>query len=119
MNALFAASLPELLGGLGAAIIVGLAPWATRRWRDRRTVSPAPAPLAIPGDTRVPEQVRRYTLLGTLTPDGSPAQITSTRPARTAIIYRGGGQAERFELTDALLYDGTYAAEPLDRYLWG
>ncbi|MFE7779229.1 hypothetical protein ACFU5O_36250 [Streptomyces sp. NPDC057445] len=62
-------------------------------------------------------QLRRYTLLGTVTADGSPAQVTSTRPAGTIITYRVSDCAERFELTDFLLYDGTFAAEPLDRYL--
>ncbi|CAM5680294.1 hypothetical protein SAVIM338S_07308 [Streptomyces avidinii] len=115
MNTILNGSLAEYLGGLLLALTLALVGWAWRRRRSRalgQTAAGGAAPVPL-----VPPQVRRYTLLGTLAPDGSPAQITSTRPARTAITYRAGGLAERFELTDALLHDGTYAAEPLDRYV--
>jgi hypothetical protein len=39
-----------------------------------------------------------------------------TRPAGTTITWIANGQPERFELTDVLLHDNTFAAEPLDRY---
>lgn len=63
--------------------------------------------------------IRRYTLLGTTTADGVPAQLLSTKPAGTLVTHRVDGRDERFELTDTMLYDGTYAAEPVDRYLQG
>jgi hypothetical protein len=43
-------------------------------------------------------------------------QLTSTRPPGTVITRLIRGHAERFELTDVQLYNGTFAAEPLDRY---
>jgi hypothetical protein len=44
-------------------------------------------------------------------------QITSTRPVGAVITHVVGGRTGRFELTGVRLYDGTYAAEPLDRYI--
>ncbi|MEU0283276.1 hypothetical protein [Streptomyces sp. NPDC006195] len=61
-------------------------------------------------------KAKRYTLLGTSTDDGSPVQLTSTRPPGTVVTWLTGGYRERFELTDVQLYDGTFAAEPVDRY---
>ncbi|MGW1534429.1 hypothetical protein [Streptomyces aureus] len=50
-----------------------------------------------------------------MTDAGHPLQITTTRLAGTVITQNVGGQERRFELTTALLYDGTFAAEPSDR----
>ncbi|MFJ6000465.1 hypothetical protein [Streptomyces sp. NPDC092370] len=52
-----------------------------------------------------------------MTTDGTPVQFTSTRAAGTTIIRVFDGRPEQFELTSVRLYDGTYAAEPVDRYL--
>jgi hypothetical protein len=38
-------------------------------------------------------------------------------PAGTVITRQVDGCIERFELTEVLRYDGTHAAEPLDRHL--
>ncbi|WP_327380660.1 hypothetical protein [Streptomyces sp. NBC_01207] len=58
-----------------------------------------------------PRSVRRA-------PDGHTVQIVSSRPAGTVIARQGPAcdRRRRFELTDAILSDGTYAAKPLDRY---
>ncbi|WP_331734460.1 MULTISPECIES: hypothetical protein [unclassified Streptomyces] len=55
-------------------------------------------------------------LLGTLTEDGSPIQLASTRTAGAVIVWPVGDRQERFEFTDVQLYDGTFTAEPTDRY---
>ncbi|MCZ4101105.1 hypothetical protein [Streptomyces sp. H39-C1] len=60
--------------------------------------------------------IRRYTLLAPRRPR-HPGQLISTRPAGTVLAHVVGGRAERFVLTNAVLYDGIFAAEPLDRYL--
>lgn len=62
-------------------------------------------------------RLRRYTLLGTVAADGNPVQHPTTRPAGTTITREINGVRERFELTNALLHDGTYAAEPMDLYV--
>ncbi|MER6611184.1 hypothetical protein ABT282_36230 [Streptomyces sp. NPDC000927] len=119
-------ALPEFLGALGSAGAVGTVMWCFRAWR-RRARGPAtgPAPTSptgeFIGDQAAPADqrnatARRYTLLGTLTEDGSPIQLTSTRPAGTVIVWPIGDSRERFELTDVQLYDGTFAAEPVNRY---
>ncbi|AYV31829.1 hypothetical protein EES41_34340 [Streptomyces sp. ADI95-16] len=59
---------------------------------------------------------RTYTLVGTRGPDGQPVRIASGRAAGTVITRQEGRGRRRFELTDAVLSDGTYAAEPLDGY---
>ncbi|MEU8617315.1 hypothetical protein [Streptomyces sp. NPDC048623] len=45
-------------------------------------------------------------------------QLASSRPAGTVITWQelATDRRQRFELTDAVLSDGTYAAEPLDWY---
>ncbi|UQW99131.1 hypothetical protein [Streptomyces sp. RerS4] len=47
-------------------------------------------------------------------PDGHPVQLVSCRPAGT-VVYGPDGRQE-YELTDAVLRDGSFAAEPLARY---
>ncbi|MFM9543995.1 hypothetical protein [Streptomyces turgidiscabies] len=130
---LFFDALPELLGTLAAAVVVGGFSEGVRRLRQRRLAAPAytalglkayvaeargarfrPAPAVAVAKAPV---VRRYTLLGSTTADGREAQITSTRLAGSTLLHVVGGRAERFELTDVRLHDGTYAAEPVDRYL--
>ncbi|MFF5365429.1 hypothetical protein ACFY4I_39610 [Streptomyces scabiei] len=93
-------ALPELLGGLGAAFVLAGLTWLARWALGRRN-----------------GQLRRYTLLSTVGPDGNPILHVTTRRAGTTITRDTGGQRERFELTDVLMPDGTYAAEPLDRYV--
>lgn len=61
--------------------------------------------------------LRRYTLLGATTGDGTPTRLLSTRPAGSIVAHHVDGRTERFELTDVPMHDGTFAAEPLDRYL--
>ncbi|MGW8784087.1 hypothetical protein ACWGNM_39325 [Streptomyces sp. NPDC055796] len=57
-------------------------------------------------------------MIGTRAPDGNAVQTASSRPAGTILTRKGpaGERHRRFELTDAILADGTYAAEPLDEY---
>ncbi|MFD9269063.1 hypothetical protein ACFWB1_08350 [Streptomyces goshikiensis] len=55
-------------------------------------------------------------MVGTRGPDGQPVRIASGRAAGTVITRQEGRGRRRFELTDAVLSDGTYAAEPLDGY---
>ncbi|MFB7239366.1 hypothetical protein ACFCXK_31880 [Streptomyces sp. NPDC056269] len=107
---LITGSLAELLGGLAVILLLAVAERARRqRQAVRRSAAANPE---SPGVTRA----RTYTLPGTLAPDGHPIRIVSTRPAGTLIYHRGLFGREDFELTDAMLSDGTYAAEPLSRY---
>ncbi|MCL7429824.1 hypothetical protein [Streptomyces sp. YS415] len=112
MNMFFDA-LPEFLGALGAAVAMGLGALIARTLRGTR---PAPMPLAGPTVDQSKLAARRFTLLETTHISGETVQITTTRPAGTVITYRSDDHAERFELTDIPLGDGTYVAEPLDRY---
>ncbi|MFF0448097.1 hypothetical protein ACFYT4_17090 [Streptomyces sp. NPDC004609] len=114
----FVESLPELIGALGSAGAVGIVVWCARRWRRSRD-RPDPAVLEQRARSELVtdyQTVRRYTLLGTTGRDGGPIQVISTRPVGTFLIWPVGRQQERFELTDVRLYDGTFAAEPVDRY---
>ncbi|MEU6601990.1 hypothetical protein [Streptomyces flaveolus] len=103
---LFIDAVPGLLSTIGAAAVIALASGAWRRLPSRRAV----ASSALDG-TRM---LRRYTLLRSVGPDGAPCQYETTRPTGTVITYRVNGQSQRFELTDAPLGDGTFAAEPVD-----
>ncbi|MFB6514155.1 hypothetical protein ACFCW4_06825 [Streptomyces virginiae] len=93
---LFLEALPEFLGGLGTAVVLGFVGWLLRR--------------------RV-ANVRRYTLLSTAGPDGNPVYHLSTLPVGTVVARDINGRRERFKLTDAQLPDRTFAAEPIDRYV--
>ncbi|MGW1765011.1 hypothetical protein ACWCQL_13170 [Streptomyces sp. NPDC002073] len=95
----------ETLGGL-TLLALGLL-WGWPRRRRNGT----PAPPAGAGS------VRTYTLLGVRAADGQPVHLPSSRPAGTVVSWDGPTGAEQFELTDGILADGTYAAEPLGRYL--
>ncbi|MET8826506.1 hypothetical protein ABZX40_28265 [Streptomyces sp. NPDC004610] len=83
-------------------VVTGLAAAAGWLYRRRRA-TPAP-----------PRVLRRFSLLGTIGADGSPLYYETTRALGSIVIRRVGGLSRRFELTDAPLGDGTYAAEPLD-----
>ncbi|MFF0216104.1 hypothetical protein [Streptomyces vinaceus] len=100
----------ELLGSLASVLVLTLITRTRRRRAERHGVGPAEAePQARPA--------RTYTLIGTRAPDGHTMQLASSRPAGTVITRRvPGGRQQRFELTDAILSDGTYAADPLDGY---
>ncbi|MGI5397770.1 hypothetical protein [Streptomyces sp. CA-251251] len=63
-----------------------------------------------------PPRVRRFTLLRTEDADGTPVRFETTRPAGTRITPWIDGRQRLYELTDVPLEDGTYAAEPLDRF---
>ncbi|WP_411107272.1 hypothetical protein [Streptomyces sp. cmx-4-9] len=94
----------ETLGGL--TLLAGAAAWG---W-TRRPQTPA-TPAATPG-TGTARQARTYTLLGARAADGQPVHWPSSRPAGVRINWTGpAGKREEFELTDAVLPDGTYAAE--------
>ncbi|MFE4777835.1 hypothetical protein [Streptomyces sp. NPDC056713] len=93
---LFAATLPNFLGGLAVLIVGGILTWLLAQRAGR---------------------VRRYTLLNSAAPDGSPVLHLTTRRAGTVIRRDVGRGPERFELTKVQLPDGTYAAEPMDRYV--
>ncbi|MGW0902956.1 hypothetical protein [Streptomyces sp. NPDC002853] len=99
--------LPDLVTALvGRAVLTGTGvTW--QRLRTRRTPE-----LGAP--SQAPRQLRRYTLLRTTGVDGTPDRYETTRPPGTVITHRVSGLPQRFELTDAPLGDGTYAAEPLD-----
>ncbi|MGC4986656.1 hypothetical protein ACLQ18_39705 [Streptomyces sp. DT193] len=61
-------------------------------------------------------KARRYTLLGVVICMGHPMQITTTRLVGSVITRAVAGREMRFELTTATLYDGSFAAEPVDSY---
>ncbi|MCF1593364.1 hypothetical protein [Streptomyces muensis] len=90
-------SLPEFLGALGATGVAGGVVWFFR-WRRKN-------------------RARSYTVLNTVGTNGNPVQHLTTRPPGTVITLEVNGRRERFELTDVRLPDGTFAAEPVDRYV--
>ncbi|MGW6742803.1 hypothetical protein ACWGDX_19125 [Streptomyces sp. NPDC055025] len=99
MSALFDKFLIPTAVGL---VVTGLAAAAGWLYRRRRTAPPPPRVL------------RRFSLLGTTGTDGTPLYFETTRAPGSVITRRVGSLPQRFELTDAPLGDGTYAAEPLD-----
>ncbi|MFD9474587.1 hypothetical protein [Streptomyces goshikiensis] len=111
LNDVITGSIAELLGGLAVVVALGLAARARRRRGSRHGIAPG-------GDGAAGRAARTYTLIGTRAPDGHVVQIASSRPAGTVITRQDptGLRRQRFELTDAVLSDGTYAAEPLDWY---
>ncbi|MFJ5548568.1 hypothetical protein [Streptomyces sp. NPDC093225] len=111
LNDVITGSLSELLGGLAVVVAVSLTARARRRRGARRDTTPGE-------DGTAPRPARTYTLIGTRAPDGHAVQIASSRSAGTVITRQEptSDRRQRFELTDALLSDGTYAAEPLDWY---
>ncbi|MEU4729601.1 hypothetical protein [Streptomyces sp. NPDC023588] len=100
---------PEEEGGL--TVLAAVFVWGWLRRRHRRSVPPCHRAL------------HRHRSASTLcSAHGPPTASRSTcpaagRPAGT-VVAGGGGPAgtKQFELTDALLPDGTYAAEPLALY---
>ncbi|MEV4190389.1 hypothetical protein [Streptomyces toxytricini] len=93
----------EALGGLTVALVFFL----LRRARRRRGAA-RPATQPVPGAGAL----RTYTLIGVRAADGQPVHLPSSRPAGTVLTWPGpDGAGEQFELTDAVLPDGTYAAE--------
>ncbi|MEW1699358.1 MULTISPECIES: hypothetical protein [unclassified Streptomyces] len=99
----------ETLGGL--TLLAGAAVWGWLR-RRRTPAAPGPAPA-----TETVRQVRTHTLLGARAADGQPVHWPSSRPAGVRINWTGpAGKREQFELTDAVLPDGTYAAERVSVY---
>ncbi|MER5775489.1 hypothetical protein ABT144_14565 [Streptomyces sp. NPDC002039] len=111
LNDVITGSIAELLGGLSVVVTLGLAARTRSRRVGRRGVAPG-------GDGSAGRPARTYTLIGTRAPDGHAIQIASGRTAGTVITRPDptGRRLQRFELTDAVLSDGTYAAEPLDWY---
>ncbi|MFV8133191.1 hypothetical protein [Streptomyces syringium] len=102
-------TLTGVCSTLGATAAIGLFTLARTRLRSRRTAqSPASTAPVEP-----PRRLRRYTLLRTTGPDGSPVHYTTTRPPGSVITHPVDGHPLDFELTDFPLGDGTYAAEPL------
>ncbi|MZD20281.1 MULTISPECIES: hypothetical protein [Streptomyces] len=93
---LFEASLAEFLGGLAVIVVVAVVSWMIRQRR---------------------QGVRRYTMLNSVDADGNPVLHVTTRRAGTVIRRDVGRGPERFELTSKPMGDGTYVAEPLDRYV--
>lgn len=93
---LLEASLAEFLGGIAVIIVMAAVTWLIRRRRHG---------------------VRRYTLLNSPDADGNPVLHVTTRRAGTVIRRDVGSGPERFELTGTPMGDGTYVAEPLDRYV--
>lgn len=114
--------LPEFLGAIGAAATVTAITAAVRSFRARRasaatsSLPAGPLPPTDPTTTTPNATIRHFTLLGTTSISGEPVKITTTRQTGTTITYLVHGHTERFELTSAQLHDGTFAAEPIDRY---
>ncbi len=105
MHAVLTGWTADVLGGLTVALVFFL----LRRARTHRAAA-RPAAQPVPG-ARV---LRTYTLIGVRAADGQPVHLPSSRPAGTVLTWPGPGGAgagEQFELTDAVLPDGTYAAE--------
>ncbi|WP_226487484.1 hypothetical protein [Streptomyces parvulus] len=92
---LLEASLAEFLGGITVIIVLAASTWLIHRRRHG---------------------VLRYTLLNSADADGNPVLHVTTRRAGTVIRRYVGRGPERFELTSTPLGDGTYVAEPIDRY---
>lgn len=101
-------ALPELLGALGSTGLISAVAWCLGRRRASRQAAPQPSTEH--------RTIRRYTLLGTTNRAGGPVQMMSTRPAGAVLVWPVGDRQERFELTDIQLVDGTFAAEPVDRF---
>ncbi|WP_405533728.1 hypothetical protein OG592_41635 (plasmid) [Streptomyces avidinii] len=102
----------ETSGGL--TLLAGAAAWGwIRRRRNQASPGTAPAITACEGV----QPVRTYTLLGARAADGQPVHLPSSRPAGIRVTWTGpAGKTEQFELTDAVLPDGTYAAELVSAY---
>ncbi|MFE5534811.1 hypothetical protein [Streptomyces sp. NPDC056492] len=97
----------ETLGGLTVLTAVAACSWFGRRWAARRAANDRPAAAG---------PIRTYTLLGARAADGQPVHFPSGRPAGTEVTWAGPAGKEKFELTDGILADGTYAAERLSVY---
>ncbi|WP_328765356.1 MULTISPECIES: hypothetical protein [unclassified Streptomyces] len=108
LTTILTGSIAELIGGLALLLLGVFATWFRHRRRAVRTSADA---QAVAG-----RQARTYTLLGIRAPDGHPVHLVSARTAGTVVTQRGPTGRQRYELTDAILADGTYAAEPLNRY---
>ncbi|MFG2557210.1 hypothetical protein [Streptomyces sp. NPDC048581] len=106
-------TLPQVIGGLVVAALLGGVSWAAHQVRPRRTARSLPVTVPRPAHPGL----RTYALLGTMASDGRPVRRDTTWPPGTVITATVDGRAQRFQLTDASLYDGTFAAEPLDRHL--
>ncbi|GAA2651411.1 hypothetical protein GCM10010425_75680 [Streptomyces spororaveus] len=65
----------------------------------------------------MPSTPRTYTAISTLGADGRPAHFITAQPVGAVVIQQFGTRPERFLLTDVQLADGSFVAEPLDRYL--
>jgi hypothetical protein len=89
-------AVPEFVGGLLAVIGLTVTGWYVERRRNT---------------------LRRYTLLNSADTDGNPVLHVTTRRPGTVITRDIGCGPERFELTEAEMPDGTYVAEPMDRYV--
>ncbi|WP_328786274.1 hypothetical protein [Streptomyces sp. NBC_00273] len=103
----------ETLGGL--TLLAGATAWGWLR-RRRNQASPGATPAIAASEAVRP--VRTYTLLGARAADGQPVHLPSSRLAGTRVTWNDPtGKREQFELTDAVLPDGTYAAERVSAYL--
>ncbi|MGW9070298.1 hypothetical protein ACWGQT_12755 [Streptomyces yangpuensis] len=111
LNDVIAGSIAELLGGCAVVVAFALVARARGRQGARRGTAPG-------RDQAATRPARTYTLIGTRAPDSHVVQLPSSRPAGTIITWQEPASERRlrFELTDAVLSDGTYAAEPLDWY---
>ncbi|OEJ31010.1 hypothetical protein BGK67_06300 [Streptomyces subrutilus] len=112
LNDVITGSIAELLGGCAVVVAVALVARARGRRRARRGTAQG-------GDGAATRPAARtYTLIGTRAPDGHLVLVASSRPAGTVITWQepASDRRQQFELTDAVLSDGTFAAEPLDWY---
>ncbi|MFD0126628.1 hypothetical protein [Streptomyces virginiae] len=96
----------QMLGSLTVALALFISSWGRRRRAARPAVQTSSASGVL----------RTYTLIGARAADGQPVHLPSSRPAGTVVTWGGPTGAERFELTDGVLSDGTYAAERVALY---
>ncbi|MFC9752356.1 hypothetical protein [Streptomyces sp. NPDC056921] len=100
MSALFDKFLTSIAVGLAVTFLGAV----IGRLCQRCWTAPAPARV-----------LRRFSLPGTTGADGCLLHHETTRAPGSVATLRFGDLSQRFELTDAPLGDGTYAAEPLDQ----
>lgn len=91
-------ALPELLGALGAGLVLAGVSWVVRKVHSRGMVR------------RVP---RQYSVLYSGHSGGHPDRFASRQPAGTVVLHVVEGRVQRLLLTETQLSDGTFAAQPL------
>ena len=91
-------ALPELLGGLGAGLVLMGVGWVVHKVHSRGMARRLP---------------RQYTVLYSGNSGGHPDRFASRQPAGTVVFHIVEGRVQRLMLTETRLSDGTFAAQPL------